>query len=112
MDASILANAPASAESGKVLVNGVEVPDVDTLGLKLERSSQGILLVDENGAKYLALPIQDIADLLAITSQASTVLGLVGTTPTAQGSSLETVNPAITTARQQLNTLIQEFTQS
>lgn len=112
MEASILASSKAIARNGKVEINGVEVPDAELLGLKLERDSQGILLVDEHGAKYLALPIQDIADLLAITKQVSSVLELVGKTAVTQGSTLEAVNPAITQARTALDNLIQEFVQS
>lgn len=112
MEALVLASSLASSASGKVKVGEVEIPDVDALGLKLERDSQGLLLVDGKGAKYIALPIQDIADLLEISKQAAKLAALLGTTAVTQGSTLEAVNPAITQEKQALNQLIEEFTQT
>lgn len=112
MEALVLASSLASSAGGKIKIGEVEIPDVDALGLKLERDSQGLLLVDSKGAKYIALPIQDIADLLEISKQAAKLAALLGTTPVTQGSTLEAVNPAITQEKQALNQLIEEFTQT
>ena len=99
----------AKNESGDIVTgDGVKVPDVTT-DLALERDSGGFLLVDENGAKYIAFPVEDIAELVEICSKINDTAELISSVPAVIGQTPAASNPQITTGIQEIKQKLEGF---
>lgn len=102
----------AEIKQGRLLTGDeIEVPDAERL-CKGERDSRGVILVDEDGAKYLAIPVGDIADLKSFIELALEVSKELANTPASQGATPAAGNPQINTKIQQLESKIAEFKQT
>lgn len=85
----------ASAKTGKVFnESGQEVTDVITT-LKLQADSDGYLLIDQNLAVYIALPVEDITTLKNISSSLLDLSNLLASTAAVVGSPPSATNPEI-----------------
>ena len=96
------------------------VSDVVTQN-KLVRPSQGVLLVDDQGAHYIAVPTDDIAELLNLIKELlevvktvgeSQVVGAVVGQATGTMMKLSELNPQIVAKAQQLETKTGAFVQT
>lgn len=102
----------AEIKQGRVFTGDeIEVPDAEKL-CKGERDSKGVILVDETGAKYIAIPVEDIADLKGFIELALEVSKELASTPASQGATPAAGNPQITAKIQQLESKLAEFKQT
>lgn len=98
----------ASCESQKVTIQNQEKTEVVDCKIESEgeRKSIGIMIVDESGARYIALLVDDIRELVEIASKALATIELVAQVAASQGVAPVTANPQIasdiTTLKQQI----------
>lgn len=84
----------AEGGDGQVKVDGDAVLDINT-DLALERESKGFVLLDDEGVRYVAFPVDDIAELVEVASKLSSVIGMLSMVPAAIGQTPAGSNPAI-----------------
>lgn len=99
----------AENQNGDIVTgDGVEVPDVQT-DLALERDSKGFLLVDENGAQYVAFPVEDVAELVEVCGKLNDLSELLSNVPAVLGQTPAAGNPQIPQSIIQIRQQLTEF---
>lgn len=99
----------AENQNGDVVTgDGVKVPDAET-DLALERDSKGFLLVDENGAEYVAFPVEDVAELVEVCGKLNDLSELLSNVPAVLGQPPAVGNPQIPQSIAALRQQLTEF---
>lgn len=99
----------AENQNGDIVTgDAVKVPDAST-DLALERNSKGFLLVDENGAEYVAFPVEDIAELVEVCGKLNDLSELLSSVPAVLGKTPAEGNPQIPQSIIQIRQQLTEF---
>lgn len=84
----------AQNKGGVISIDDQAVNDAKSL-VNGEAQSEGLLLIDESGAYYLAFPVEDLKSIKQILIDIKDLANSMASTPMSQGSTLG-ANPQVT----------------